>query len=146
MDNNFSRKLLLLTISFLTIATSMGCTSSKPPTSSVTAMNQQPVDVMSVAGPLSPINPGGPVVEITLKNVSSDAVTSLSATLQLNRDFNFNFNISSSSPLLPGKSTSTRLTLISGSFSDTIYSLMINGTMQNGSTFTYTKQVQIVKQ
>ena len=107
--------------------------------------NKQPVDVLSVIGPLSPINPGGPIVEITLKNVSSDPVTSLSATLQLNRAFNFNFDVTSSNPLLPDKSISARLTLITGGFSDNIsYSLAINGTLQDGEIFSYTKQVQIV--
>jgi len=29
--------------------------------------SQQPIEVVSVLGPIPPFNPGGPVVEITLK-------------------------------------------------------------------------------
>lgn len=145
MDTNLNRKPLVLAIFLITIVISMGCTSGKSP-SSTTPTNQQPVEVVSVLGTLSPINPGGPIVEITLKNISGESVISLSATLQLNRDFNFNFNVTSANPLLPDKTINTRQTLISGSFSDNTYPLLISGTLQNGVTFGYTKQVQIVKQ
>jgi hypothetical protein len=38
----------------------------------------------------------------------------------------------------------TKLTLIGGGFSDSLsYLLTINGTLQNGAVFDYTKQVQI---
>jgi hypothetical protein len=97
-------------------------------------------------GPLQPINPGGPIVEITLKNVAVEPVVSLAATLELSRSFYFDFNVTSSNPLLPDKSISARLTLIGGGFSANIpYPLRINGTLQNSTTFAYTKQVQIVE-
>jgi heat shock protein HslJ len=130
----------------LILVTSLaGCTSAPNPTPTSTLTNQQPIEVVSVSGPLPPINPGGPIVEITLKNVSSEPVISLVATIELGRTFTFNFDVTSSNPLLPGENISTRLTLISGGFSDNIsYPLNINGTLQNGATFAYTKQVRIV--
>jgi hypothetical protein len=97
-----------------------------------------------VSGPLQPINPGGPIVEITLKNVSSENIISLSTEIELGRTFNYSFDVSSSGPLLPANSISSRLTLIGGGFSDTdSYPLTINGTFQSGATFSYIEQVQI---
>lgn len=108
--------------------------------------NQQPVEIVSVLGPLPPINPGGPIVEITLKNVSAESIVSLTATLELSRAFNFEFDVSSANPVLPAKSVSAKLTLIGGGFSDNIsYPLRLEGTLQGGSTFAYTKQVQITE-
>jgi len=121
--------------------------SPKPmPTPTPSLQNQQPIEIISVLGPLQPINPGGPIVEITLKNVAVEPVVSLTATLELIRSFNFDFDVTSSNPLLPGKSISAKLTLIGGGFNDSIsYPLTINGTLQNGATFDYIKQVQIVE-
>jgi hypothetical protein len=115
-----------------------------PPT--ITPTNQQPIEIVSVLGPLPPINPGGPIVEITLRNVSNESIVSLTAALELSRTFNFEFDVSSSNPLLPAKSISAKLTLIGGGFSDNIsYPLRLEGTLQDGSTFAYTKQVQITE-
>jgi hypothetical protein len=106
--------------------------------------NQQPVDVVSVSGPLQPINPGGPVVEVILKNSGTAAVKSLTATLELSRAFVFNFDVSAAKPLLPGTLTSTRSTLIGGGFGDKVdYNLAISGTSINGITFTYAVKVKI---
>lgn len=108
--------------------------------------NQQPIEIISVVGPLQPINPGGPIVEITLKNVATNPVVSLSASLELGapRPFAFNFDVTPSAPLQPDKSTSDRLTLIGGGFGDSLlYPLTISGTLQNGDSFVYTKRVHI---
>jgi hypothetical protein len=111
-----------------------------------TPSNQQPIEIVSVLGPLKPINPGGPNVEITLRNVSTESIVSLTATLELNRTFIFEFNVTSSNPLLPAKSVSATLTLIGGGFSDNIsYPLRLEGILQNSATFAYTKQVQIME-
>ena len=115
-----------------------------------TPTGQQPIQVVSVSGPLPPINPGGPNVEVTLKNVSSESVVSLTASLGLSRagpsntPFIFKFDVTSSNPLLPSNSISSRLTLIGGSFADNVsYPLVIEGKLQSGATFSYTEQVQI---
>ncbi len=98
----------------------------------------------AVTGPLAPINPGGPIVEITLENVAAEPVTALTATLELSRLFDFSFEVSPASPLPPGKSISKRLTLIGGGFNDNVaYSLTLSGTLESGDTFTYTEPVQI---
>jgi hypothetical protein len=113
---------------------------------------QEPVEIVSVTGPLQPINPGGPIVEITLKNAGAEPIIFLSADLFILRAgppnmpaFVFTFKVASGNPLLPGNSTSVKQTLIGGGYSDTItYPLTINGTLQNGTVFSYTKQVFIV--
>lgn len=124
-----------------TTATPVPATSIQTPAQTTT---QRPIEVISVSGPLPPINPGGPIVEITLKNVSIEPVTSLSAIIELGRTFTFNFDVSSDKLLLPDNSISTKLTLIGGGFSDnTLYPLKINGILQSNATFAYTVQIQI---
>jgi hypothetical protein len=114
----------------------------RSPTS--TTSSQQTIQVISVSGPLPPINPGGPIVEISLKNVGLQAVVSLSATLEAGRPFVFSFDASPSIPLLQNQTTSKRLTLIGGGFSsDTLYSLTVNVVLQDGSAQTFTQQVRI---
>lgn len=117
-----------------------------------TTTNQHPIEVVSVLGPLSPINPGGPVVEITLKNVASEPVVSLTASLGISRagpsntPFTFNFDVTSSNPLLPATSISKKLTLIGGGFADDVsYPLTVEGNLQSGAAFKFTEQVKIMK-
>ena len=140
------RKTLISMIAILgMVALLLGaCSGTATPT------GQQPVQVVSVSGPLPPINPGGPNVEVTLKNVSGEPVVSLTASLGVSRagpsntPFILSFDVTSSNPLLPSNSISSRLTLIGGSFADnTSYPLKIEGKLQSGGTFAYTEQVQI---
>jgi len=141
-----NRKILLSIIAILSmVALLLGACSGTS-----TPAGQRPIQIVSVSGPLPPINPGGPNVEITLKNVSSESVISLTASLGVSRagpsntPFVFNFDVTSSNPLLPSKSIASRLTLIGGSFADNIsYPLNIEGKLQSGGTFAYTEQVQI---
>jgi hypothetical protein len=134
----------------LTVLALIGCGSTNPtslkPTfdTNKTPGNPDMIEVVSVMGPLTPINPGGPNVEITLKNISSQPVTALSANLQFNQVFSFTFDVSSSNPLLPGKTVSTRRNLIGAGFSDNVtYSMVVNGVLQDGEIFSLNKQVQI---
>jgi hypothetical protein len=116
--------------------------SREPP--ATTSDSSQIVDLVSISGPIPPINPGGPNVEITLKNVWVENVISLTATLEINRSFVFNFDVTSSSPLLPDTTISSRQNLIGGGFSDSVdYTLTIIGTTQGGAAFEYTEQVKI---
>jgi hypothetical protein len=111
----------------------------------------QPIEIVSVLGPVPPFTPGGPSVEITLKNVSVEPVISLTATLKVDTavgtSFDFTFDdVTPLNPLQPTRSTSDRLCLIGGGFSsDVSYPLTINATMRNGANFIYTKLVQIEK-
>lgn len=146
-------KVLLLCATFTLITLLTACspsqttspsTSSPTTTSSPTLTNLQPIEVVSVTGPLPPVNPGGPNVEIILKNILSEPIVTLNATLELNRPFNFNFDVTLPVPLLPGNTISAEQTLIRGGFSESVpYSLRINGIFRNGSAFSYVKQVQI---
>lgn len=111
--------------------------------------NQQPIEVISAFGPLESnglVNPGGPIVEITLMNVSDEPVISLTATLEQFRTFEFIFEVTPSNPLQPGDSISSKKILITGAIGDNIlYNLTINATLQNEKTFTYSKQVQFTE-
>ena len=66
-------------------ATPTATTTTPTTTATTTPTGQQPVAVMSVSGPLTPINPGGPLILVTLQNVSSESVVSLTANLGVNR-------------------------------------------------------------
>ena len=104
----------------------------------------QPIEIFSVEGPLDPVNPGGPVVGITLKNISSDNIVSLNATLELERTFSFDFDVSAINPLLPGNTIYAEQYFIYGGFAgDALYPLQISGTFQDGTAFAYTEQVMI---
>ncbi len=140
-------RLLCVVFALMTVLTacSTSSTSSNPastPTSTLT--NQQPIEIVSLFGPIPPFNPGGPNVELILKNISPETIVSLNVTLELNRPFDFFFDVSLPVPLLPGQTVSDEQTLISAGFNDgTNYPLKISGTFRNGSTFDYLMQVQI---
>lgn len=109
-----------------------------------TGAQNQAVEIISVTGPIPPITPGGPTVEITLKNVSDEPVNGLTATLMAGRSYDFTFDVSPSTPLMPGASISQKSILIGGGFSDNVlYPLTIKATLQSGTTSVYTQQVQI---
>jgi len=144
----FKRPACVRVTSILLTATLLAVTvSSCHPVSA--SQNQEPIEITSVLGPVGPINWGGPVVEITLKNVDVEPVVSLTATLELDTPFgpfDFVFNVTPSNPLQPNRSTTATRCLIGGGFSNNVsYPLTINATLQNGTNFVYTRLVQIVK-
>ncbi|MBN1691052.1 MAG: hypothetical protein JW901_08525 [Dehalococcoidia bacterium] len=97
-----------------------------------------------MTGPIPPITPGGPTVDITLKNVSTEPITALTATVVAGRSFDFNFDVSPSTPLMPNASISQKLIMIGGGFSDNVlYPLTVKAALQSGATAVYTHQVQI---
>jgi hypothetical protein len=146
---------LVIIAAVLVIVTLSGCSPSSNPTPTPSPFptvtlppGQEPVAIVSVTGPIKPINPGGPTVEITLKNLSVEPVISLEATLDISsapaRRFVFTFDVTPSHPLTPENSISARQTLIGGGFSDTtLYPVTINGTLENNTAFLYTKTVLI---
>ena len=104
----------------------------------------KPVEIVSVEGPLVPINPGGPVVGITIKNISDDNIVSLNAILELERTLSFEFDVSNNNPLLPDNTIYAERILINSGFADDVsYPLEISGTFQDGTTFAYAEQVMI---
>ena len=119
-------------------------TATKTETITLTLVDRQPIEIVSIEGPLGPINPGGPGVGITLKNISTDNIVSLNATLELERAFSFEFDVSDENPLLPDDTIYTERILINGGFADDVsYLLEISGTFQDGTAFSYTEQVMI---
>jgi hypothetical protein len=140
-----------IVIVHFTVSKTAMITTTSPTTVSTTAttQNQQPIEVVTASGPLQPYNPGGPTVEITLKNISAEPVVSLTAifTNLGPRDVNFDFAVSITNPLLPGSSISDSLTLIGPGFNisaNVSYPLTIEGKLQSGVTFSYTMPVEIV--
>ena len=132
--------IFLISLLFLVL---LGCSHSAA-VSTTTSQGQQPIEIDSVTGPMQPINPGGPVVTITLNNVSAEPVIALSADLNLGQPFNFDFDVTSSNPFKPGASISSTMTLINGGFnSDQTYPLTVTGTFQSENTFSFTDQVKI---
>jgi hypothetical protein len=157
--------ILLSVLAFLVILTACTPASTSMPTSTSTptqtqttsttmvTTNLQPIEVVSAIQPLEMPNPGGPPVEITLKNISAEPVISLNVTLQHiqgirgNQDFDFVFNVAPSQPLLPDQTISAKLYLIAAGFSEnTLYPLAISGSLKDGNTFAYTKPVRIKPQ
>jgi hypothetical protein len=131
-----SARLFSIVVALSILALAAGGCASTP--------SQQPIEIVSVTGPMSPINPGGPVVEITLKNISAEPVVALSARLETSRAFTCTCDVTAANPLLPGKNIIARLTMIGGGFSDTVsYPMTILGTLKSGDTFSFTEQVKI---
>jgi hypothetical protein len=145
--------LLLILGAILAVTGCGGATTSTNPTSATTSTTTatalEPVAAVSVIGPIPPYTPGGPNIEITLKNVSTEPIVSLTAILGIVRagpsvPFTYSFNVTSAAPLQAGKTVSARQILIGGGFdSEVSYPLSINGTLQSGKAFSYTKQVKI---
>ena len=112
-------------------------------------LQQNPVLVITVIGPVPPYNQGGPVVRVTLENVAQTSVISLNATVKLpsaepSVTYTFTFGVNSSNPLLPGQSAESTRTLIGASFGDSPYPLVISGLLSSGLVFNYTQLVMIV--
>lgn len=111
---------------------------------------EEPVETVSVTGPISPYNPGGPVISLTLENIGALPIVSLNATLRLpsaepSVRYSFSFGVSSSNPLLPGHYVGSTRTLIGARFdSNATYSLVISGKLLNGVLFNYTQMVMIL--
>ncbi len=108
----------------------------------------RPVEVVSFRGPMPPINPGGPNIEIVVKNVSRTAIVALKAEPDikgpLTRHYVLNFDVSQGSPLQPGQSISSALTLINGGIQDGAnYQVTLSGTFLGGRQFVYSVEAKI---
>jgi hypothetical protein len=127
----------------------VSCGSPKTTTTTTTAATTtslQPIQVLSVSGPIQPAVPGGPSITMTVQNFTALTVTSLSVvfTNMGPNEFKFDFPISDTNYLRPMGSTSDTFTLIDGTFNnDSSYPLTIEGTLQDGSIFNYTVQIKI---
>jgi hypothetical protein len=127
--------LILVTILTLSIGF-MACSS-----------NLEPIEVVSVTA-VGPVNPGGPTIEISLKNVSNESIVSIKCILQLDgeRTFDIDFpEVSTATPLQPVATTSQTLNIIgpTGYSDEVFYPLMISVKLLNSRTFSYVRQVQV---
>ena len=99
---------------------------------------QSPVVVSSLGIPPQPLNPGGPRLNLTVRDVGADPIVQLAATLYLQPPFVIEFlNITPSSPLLLGQVASSSEIMVGpwvyscGSS----YLLEFQGTYSGGATF-----------
>jgi hypothetical protein len=93
-------------------------------------------------------NPGGPTIEVTMQNNSTDPVVSLQAILTLSgHNYTYVFDdISKSNPLLPNQNASQTDTLINAGFeTNQTYPMLITGTLQNGTSFDFTTPITIIQ-
>ena len=93
---------------------------------------------------IPPYTPGGPVIQLTLKNISTKSITSLNAILETNWNYTFNFkDVTSSTPLISDNSASDTTMLIGGGFQTELeYPLIISG-IEDNIPFKYTEKVHI---
>lgn len=134
-------KIISIILCALTLA--VGCTNAPPMETSTFPPPSQtgfPVQVASVENPTKPgdtINPGGPPIEITLKNISHENIVSLTLRLFPARGgiFGYDYKISQSNPFLPNKLISSRTFIIGGDFNP--YYLEISGILQSGNSFSF---------
>jgi hypothetical protein len=115
--------------------------------------NTEPVQVVSVGGPLPGTDTTSPFIQVSLRNVSGDAIVVLACVLEASKTtggatatmpYPINFDTSSASPLLPGSDITSNPVLMSGGFNEgTFFPLLICGVLKTGATFGYSKQIQI---
>ncbi len=146
------KNLIFLVIALLLVgmtACTAGGTVTTSSTPTVTPPDQEPVEVVSVTGPMPPFNPGGPTVEIVLENISAEPIVYLTATLSIDGSlpsgqFTFSFGVGPASPLVPGEDVIGRATLIGGGISsDALYPLAVSGSFQDNEPFSYTTEVKV---
>lgn len=136
------KEMLILVVLPLILMGAVACTKEPAERTTVSGSTAEPIAIVSVtyaAG--QTVNPGGPTIEITLKNVSKEDVSSLDVTLDESSRgrFKFDFGVDMSKPLAPSKTIRARQILIGGGWGPGIaYSLVIGGTLRSGVTFEFT--------
>ncbi|HEY97646.1 MAG TPA: hypothetical protein G4O16_05640 [Dehalococcoidia bacterium] len=150
MGTNIYGKIWFLIISIIMFFIMAGCTptatSQSPQHNTTFESPGQPIEVVSVietflSGQGQTVVPGGPIIEITLKNISKEPITSLNVTLEEGgpRSWDFDFDVTSSNPLPPNKRISYERRIGGGGWGGGIpYSLTINGTLESGEAFAFT--------
>ena len=141
------RTAIFIALFVLTLSLLIGGCNFSAVSETTTTSEQDPVSVVSVRA-VGPTNPGGPTIEITLRNTGDKPIVSLKAGLYLEGTTKFIFNypdVSSTTPFQPGDTVSQTRTLIgpTGYTSEEWYSLTIDMIFQNNTTLAYLKLVQI---
>lgn len=147
-------KTFILSACLLLLALPAAGACSKQASSTTTAPVVKPIEIVSVTGPMPPFNPGGPNVEIVVKNVSQWPVYHLIAILDLGLQtpavgYVFDFGLTQDNTLAPGATATLSRSLIAGGFSgDIFYTLGLDvgytGTLGPG-TSNYSVQVKIIQ-
>ncbi len=132
------KKFIRLLAAAFVLVVLVGCSST----------SEQPVEIVSFKGPVPPINPGGPNIEIVVKNVSNAPVVALKAEPDIKgapgQHYVLSFNVTESSPLEPGQTAAAAMTLINGGFQEgTEYPVTLSGTLLGGRQFSYSVQAKI---
>lgn len=106
--------------------------------------SNQTVDIVSIQSISSLTNPGGPPIQLTLKNIGVTPITSLKATLILNNDYDFDFkNVTQTHPLTSGSSISeTRILIGAGFRTEIAHPITISG-ITNNIPFNYTENIHM---
>lgn len=106
--------------------------------------SNQTVEIVSIQSVSSLTNPGGPPIQLTLRNIGTTPITSLKALLTLNNDYNFDFeNVTQVNPLASGDSISeTRILIGAGFRTDIVHPITISG-ITNNIPFTYTENIHM---
>jgi hypothetical protein len=129
------RPALLLVVGAVAMAVVMvGLVIAFPPVGSP----QSPLVVPSLGIPPQKLNPGGPLLKLTVQDVGADPIVQLAATLYLQAPFVIEFlNVTQSSPLILGQVASSSENMVGpwvyscGSS----YLLEFLGTYSGGATF-----------
>ena len=140
--------------SFRPNSSSISSSASSPAPESTSVSH--PVEVIVVTGPIPPYNPKNPTISISLMNVADAPIISLNATLvwvaQTNvpgvvgASYSFVFGVNSSSPLLPSQTIQLTSTFVGPVFEANLhYPLTIDGTLKNGTRFSYVESVLFVR-
>lgn len=126
----------------LLVSTNVNSTSTNTTLGQGTNSNQI-VSVVSIKG-IPPYTPGGPTIQLTVKNIDIHPITSLKAVLELNNNYTFDFKgVTSSTPLVPDNSKSDTQILIGAGYQTEIpHPLTITG-IENNAPFRYTENVYI---
>jgi hypothetical protein len=105
--------------------------------------SNQTVKIVSIQS-VPPINPGGPPIKLTVKNIGMSPITSLNAKLELNHDYYFDFReVTQSTPLESGSSISETSILIGAGYrSELTFPITITGIINN-IPFTYTENIHM---
>lgn len=134
---------IILCLALLAIALTGACahTVTQPPFTPI-------FEIFSITSENTPSIPAGEILTISLKNISSISVTSLTATLGIGTKgfpFVYNFAVSVSRPLLPGQTIDSAAIATMGApyINGQYYPLTLSGTTQTGVSFGYTQYVQV---
>ena len=112
--------------------------------------SERPIEVLSLHVSSGPPLPAGPTMQISVKNIGAQAISSLSIELGIaviRPDFfSFSFQITALSPLLPNQTANAERLMTTSSYVEgQYYPVFIHGYFQDGTDFDYTQYIQIPK-